>query len=226
VELILFFRVITRRWYLVLIPVVIVAVVVLPDFLGRGPAVSGGFTTTFHYTAAQELDAIPDREGDFQDVWLASELTVRAFTSWMLTNSFAREVAQVAAERGLEIDPAALNIMVDNQRSVGQITLHWSDADEMGQIAQAVIHVLTTRNQAYFPQLGDAPARVRLLDEPRIVPAPPPLADRFGPIVRLGVALLVGVGLAFLADYLDPALRRREDLETLGLHVIATIPRK
>jgi capsular polysaccharide biosynthesis protein len=57
------------------------------------------------------------------------------------------------------------------------------------------------------------------------VPAPPPLADRFGPVIRIGLGFLAGLALAFLAHTLDPMLRRREEVESLGLKVIGTLPR-
>jgi capsular polysaccharide biosynthesis protein len=225
-ELLMIMRVLLRRWYLVLTPLVVAAALVLPDMLGDGPAVSGGYTTTIRYTAAQTLEAIPDRQGDYQDVWLASELTVRAFTEWVRTGRFAEEVAQVAGQSGLQIDAGALSIAADNERSIGQVFISWRDRDELATIAQAVITVLQTRSQAYFPQLGGQAARVNLLDDPRIVSAPPPLTDRFGPLLRLAVALVGGVGLAFLIEYLDPTLRRAEELEALGIRVIGSVPRK
>jgi capsular polysaccharide biosynthesis protein len=225
-ELILIIRVLLRRWYLVLIPILIVALIVVPDLLNDSPVVSGGFTTTIRYTAAQELEAIPGRDGDFQDVWLASELTVNAFTEWVRTSKFAEEVALVTAENGLQINPAALPIAADNRRSIGQVFINWGNDAELVVIVNAVIEVLETRNQDYFPQLGDAPAQVTLLDTPNIVAAPPALVSRLGPFIRLALGLLVGIGLAFLVEYLDPMLRRREDLEALGVNVIAAIPRK
>jgi capsular polysaccharide biosynthesis protein len=109
---------------------------------------------------------------------------------------------------------------------VGQLFVSWHDADELAVIVDAAIEVLTTRSQDYFPQLNGLPAQVRILDDPRITPVPPPLVDRFAPYIRLGLALLVGIGLAFLADYLDPTLRNREEVEALGLLVIASIPRR
>lgn len=224
-ELMQVVRVLLRRWYLIVIPVAITAVVVLPSLL-NSPASSGGFTTTIRYTAAQQLDAVPDRDGDYQDIWLASELTVNALTEWVQTSRFAQEVAAKALENGSEIDATTLSIAADNERSVGQIFLIWPDEGQLKVITQAAIDVLQTRSQNYFPQLGGAPAQVTILDEPRIVPAPPPITNRLAPLIRIGLGLVVGVGLAFLAEYLDPTLRRREEVEALGLTVIANIPRE
>lgn len=225
-ELLLVLRVLLRRWWLVLIPVLIAAAFVVPDFLNNRAAASGGYAATFRYSAAQVLDAIPNRDGDYQDVWLASELTVNAMTDWVRTSSFVDEVQRLTRERGVEINPAALGVAADNKRSVGQITLSYPDAAGLDAILTAAQEVLKTRAQDYFPQLGQQPAQVTILDIPQVVPAPPPVANRLAPFIRIGLGLLAGIGLAFLAEYLDPNLRRREQVESLGLPVIASIPRE
>jgi capsular polysaccharide biosynthesis protein len=225
-ELILIIRVLLRRWWLVAIPVVVAAALVLPGFLSGQPAASGGYTATFRYSAAQVLEAIPNRDGDYQDVWLASEYTVNAMTDWVRTTSFADEITRVAAGQGLTINPAALGVAADNKRSIGQITLSYPDAAGLETILEAAMDVLKTRAQDYFPQLGQQPAQVTFLDSPQVAAAPPPVGDRLAPFIRLGIGLLAGIGLALLAEYLDPNLRRREQVEALGLPVIASIPRE
>lgn len=107
-EPLLILRVLLRRWWIIVIPVVIVAVIVVPDYLGNGVAVDGGFTTVIRYTAAQEADAVPERDGDLQDLWLASELTVNAFTEWVRTSRFKDEVATILASNDVEIAPQCL----------------------------------------------------------------------------------------------------------------------
>ncbi len=224
-ELMLIARILRRWWWLVAIPVAITAALAAPALLRRGAA-SGGFTTTISYTASQSMTAIPGRDGDYQDVWLASELAVNALTDWTRSNSFATDVAAEAAARGLTMDAAALSVVADNERSVGQIILSWPDADQLETIAQAAIAVLQSRNDSVFPQMGGEPAQVRVLNAPRVAPAPPPLTDRFAPLIRVALGLLAGIALAFLAHYLDPVLRGRDELESLGLPVVASIPRK
>lgn len=225
-ELMLIVRVLLRRWWLVLIPVVIVAALVVPDFLQNRGVSAGGYTVTVRYSAAQVLEAIPGRDGDFQDVWLASELAVNAMTDWVRTSSFVQEIKKETDQQNIEINPAALGIAADNQRSVGQITLSYPDQAQLQTITAAALDVLKTRAQDYFPQLGGQPAQVTILDVPQVVAAPPPIANRFAPFIKLGLGLLVGIGLAFLAEYLDPMVRRREQVEALGLNVIGTLPRR
>lgn len=225
-ELKLVARILWRYGWLIAIPLVITLALALPALLLNGSAASGGFSTVFRYTAAQQLDAIPNRDGDYQDVWLASELTVNAMTDWVQSSGFAAATAAAAAQRGLTIDPAQIAIAADNERSIGQVFISWNDADQLAILTEAVIEVLRSRNQDAFPQLGGEPAQVNILDEPRVNPAPPPLTDRFSPFIRIGVGLVIGVGLALLAHYFDPMLRRREDLEALGLSVLASVPRR
>ncbi len=193
-----------------------------PALLDRSVS-SGGFTTVLRYSAAQQPSAQPPREGDYQDIWLASELTVNALTAWVQTDSFRDEIAKVLGDASLL---NGLSIAADNERSIGQLFLSYPDADTLQRIADAAVEVLRNRNQAYFPQVGSAPAAVTLLDDAVIVPAPPPLTNRFAPLIRIALGLVAGLGLAFLAHYLDPNLRSRDELEALGLPVIGTLPRK
>lgn len=221
-EIMLILRVIFRRWWLILIPVVVAAIIVLPDFLNRGPALSGGFITTVNYSAAQEFN-LPERDGDYQDVWLASELAVNAFTDWVRSSSFKAEVAAYLDDATIDLN--LLGIAADNERSIGRITMSFPDAEALEKIALAAVSVLQNESQDYFPQLGGEPARVTLLDTPIVTAAPPAVIDRFAPFVRLGIAFIAGVALAFLVEYLDPRLRRREEVETMGISVVAQIPR-
>jgi len=218
-------RAFIRRWYLILIPLVIVSAYIAYTIATTPPAVSTGYTTVVRFSAAQAFDAIPNRDGDYQDIWLSSELTVNTLTEWILTSSFKREVAARAAQQGVEIDPAALQTASDQERSVGQMFLSWPDAEELDVIAQAALAVLREDSQRYFSQFGDEPAQVTVLDDIVIVPAPPPIVDRLEPLVQLGLAVIVGLGLATLAEYTDPTLRNLDDIKQTGLQVLVSVPR-
>lgn len=225
-ELIQIINMLLRRWWLIAIPTILVGVWVAPDLLSTTTATSTGFTTTFRYTAGQEREAFDAIDGDLQDVWEASFKLVDAFTEWVKTSSFREEVAAVTVANGLEIDPASLAIAPDNERAVGQITISRDNEDDLIVIANAVIEVLQTRNQDYFePQLGGTSAQVIVLDQPQVAPAPPPLTDRFGPLLRLIIAFVGGCGLVVLVEYLDPTLRNCDELRRLGVPVVGSIPR-
>lgn len=225
-EIIQIIRVVLRRWYLVSIPVVLVGVFTVPELISPVPTQSSGFTTVIRYSAAQVLEAIPERDGDYQDVWLASELTVNAFTDWILSSSFALEVSQKLAERGIDIPAGLLGFAADNERSVGQVFISWNDPEELVTIAESALEVLANESDTYFPQLGERPAQVTILDEIRVSPQPTPIINRFGALVKLAVALLGGVLLAFMAEYFDPFIYRREDMEKRRIKVLTSIPRE
>lgn len=220
-EFMLLIRVLRRRWWIILIPVVVAIILVIPSFLSSGSAVSGGFNTQIRYSAAQEFN-LPERDGDYQDVWLASELTVNAFTDWVRSSSFRDEIQN---ELGTAIDLRPLGISADNARSIGVIYLSHTDRDALESVANTVIGVLVSRNQAYFPQLGGDPAQVTILEAPQILDAPPPLTNRFAPLIRVGVALIAGLFLAFAVEYFDPTVHHRDELTKLGLPIIASIPK-
>lgn len=222
-ELILIIRVLLRRWWLILLPVIVAAIFVVPDFLDDGSAVSGGFATQIKYSAAQEFN-LPNRDGDYQDVWLASEFVVNAFTEWVRGNSFRRELETALA--GEDIDLALMGISSDNERSVGVIVLSYPDDVGLQMISDAVMDVLRNRNQVYFPQLGGDPAQVTLLETPVIVPQAPPLTNRFAPLIRLAVALIGGVALAFAVEYFDQTFHYRDEVEAAGLPVLTSIPKR
>lgn len=222
-ELKLIWRMLRRRWWLILIPVVIAAVLTIPQLLNRGSAVSGGFAASFKYSAAQQTSNLPNRDGDFQDVWLASEFVVNAFTDWVKSSSFR---AELAAMVGDSVDLSQLDIQADNDRSIGQVFLSHPDAEQLEAIASAAITILSTRNQDYFPHLGGEAAVVTLVDAPVVVPQQPSLPNRFAPLIQLGVALLGGIVLAVIAEYMDPMLHDQDELKALGLRVLSTVPRR
>lgn len=217
-------RMLLRRWYLILLPVIVAGVLVAPDLLAQ-PTGSGGFSVSIRYTAAQVLDAIPERDGDYQDVWLASELTVDAFTEWVRHSRFLEAVRAELASMGQTFPTDGLGIASDNDKAVGRIDIGWHDAEQLDIIADAVVNVLQGQNGQIFPQLGGVNAQVELLDEPRVVASPPPIASRLGPVLKLIVALLGGIALALLAETADPYIRRRAQLDDAALRVLATVPK-
>lgn len=221
-ELVLLWRVLWRRWWLILLPVIVAAIFALPAFLSNEQVGAGGFQANFRYSAAQQASNVNPRDGDYQDVWLASEFVVNAFTDWVQSSSFRDELA---AQTNTEL-LNGLSIAADNERSVGIIYMSHPNRTSLELLANAAISVLTSRNQDYFPQLGASPAQVTLLDTIVIQDAPPPLTNRFAPVLQLGAAFFAGLILAGLAEYFDNRLRYKDEIEKQGLRVLASIPKR
>jgi len=131
------------------------------------------------------------------------------------------------AGEGIDLPPRALlgAFAADNSQMVMRLIITWPDAAELEAIARAAVGVLKNRNEAYFPPLVGNPAEVIGLDEPVLSPVAPPLLTRYRPLVQIALALAVGLGLAALVEYLDTAIRSREELEALDLPVLGEIPR-
>jgi capsular polysaccharide biosynthesis protein len=218
-------RILRRWWWLVLTPVLVAAALTVPSLLNRTQA-SPGYSVTLLYSAFQDVDALPRPNGDYEDVWVSSELLVNAFSDWLKGSTFRDELAAALAAGNDAFDPAQLSVAADNDRAVGLVTFGYPDATVLQAIADATLPIMNTTSNAYFAQLGTAPARGNLLSQSAITPLNPPLPDRFRPVILLALALAAGIGLAALAHYLDPVVRERRDLEQAGLPVLAIIPRR
>jgi capsular polysaccharide biosynthesis protein len=220
--------VITRRWWLILIPAIVALLLAIPSLLAMvRPPVT--YTVTLRFTASQVPQ--PDKTQSFQDQsyipWLASEYIVNNLAVWMRTESFAHAISNRLQEQGTPVDVGAVQgaIQTDSARSIMTLEVKYPDPDMVRQIALSAIEVLREQNQVYFPQLGSQRAEVGTLDAVNVVQVAPPLTTRLGGLFRVLIGLIIGLALAFLAEYLDPAIRDRRDLELLGLPVLGEIPR-
>jgi len=216
-------RIVLRRWWLIVLPVVLSAVISIPELLRDGASVSGGFTTQIRYSAAQKLD-ISERESDYTDIWVASEYTVHALKDWAHSSSFRHEISSALADSAATLD--SLHIAANNVRSVGVVYLSHPNHDALSAIADAAVLVLSSRSQNYFPQMGGETTQVTILEQPAIAASPPALPSRLAPVVRLGVAFLIGLAIAIFAEYIDPTIYHQDDLRRLGLPLLGSIPKE
>jgi uncharacterized protein involved in exopolysaccharide biosynthesis len=238
VELIALWNFLRRRWWLIAIPAAITLVWSLPTLPGTiAPPETYGATMRFTAAAppgaAQALANAPiSTGGSYEDTsyvpWLASEYVVVNLPQWVTSSSFAREVSAVLKDEGLDISADDLRpaFAADSTRSIFVVYFGWDDEAELEKIAAATVIVLQTRNQQYFPQFASEPAQIVPLDEIDVVRTFPPFTDRLMPLVRIALGLAAGIGLAFLADYLDDSVRSPSDLEKLELDVVGCIPRR
>jgi len=226
-ELRAIWKIIRRRWWLILLPTLAAGAYAAYSAM-RAPA-GGGFATNLHFTAAPPAggDTVSYEDSEYYP-WLTSEFVVNGLVDWAKTGSFAEEVStELAASADIEIPAAALRgaINADNERSVMVVYLNWGDADQLASIADAVSMVLSERSSDYFPQFGAGEVEVVQFDEPVISPVPPPLSVRLQPLVRAGLGLAAGIALAFLVEYLDPTIHGRGDLALLEFDILVEVPR-
>jgi capsular polysaccharide biosynthesis protein len=160
--------------------------------------------------------------------WLTSEYLVDDFTEVVRSDLFARNVSARLADASITVSPGSIQGSAATGRlhRIISLSLNRADRDELAAIAEATAAELTENATFYFQQLGTEGAGITLLDPPAVGEVGAGLRARLEWPLRVGLALLVGVGLALLLDYLDTSVRGRRDVEELGLRVIGEIPKE
>ena len=217
-------RILTRRWWLVTAPVFVVTLYIAATFIPPGPI----YQVVMRFAAGTEPAGLSE-DYDRYYPWLTSEYIANGLADVAETGAFAQAVAARLGQAGYEIPPVAIQpaIVTDNAQSILVVYLTWPNAEQIVAVAEAITAELTTNGAAYFPQLEDVEPSVHRLDAPAPVLLPPGLrAQLMGPAVKIGLALAIGIALAFLWHYLDPTIHTREEAEALGLIVLGEIPRR
>jgi capsular polysaccharide biosynthesis protein len=219
-----YWQVLKRRWLLVLIPAIVVMGIGLLTYQPPVPI----YTTGVRFIAGQEPTPGTDLEDEERYYnWLTSEYIVNGLTDWVRGGEFATAVSQYLAGQGHNIPPGAIQagLVADNARSMLTLSLSGANTKELAAMMDGIIVVLTTQNADALPQLGGENALLTQLDQPTVTQLPAGIRSRLDLPLRLLLALLAGVGLALLVEYLDPTIRDRQELQEIGLNVLGEIPK-
>ena len=159
--------------------------------------------------------------------WMTSEYLVDDFTEVLGSELFAKAVNARLAEQDIAIPAGMIRALANTgrQHRIIRLTFNWHDADALKAIADAAVAELEENAFSYFAQLGTQGAGVRLLDSPTVVPVGQSTRERVEWPLRILLALVAGIVVAYLQEYLDDTVRRREELEEMGLQILVSIPR-
>ena len=102
------------------------------------------------------------------------------------------------------------------EHRIMSVSITWGQRDQVQTIAEAVGAAVQDGGADYFPQLAGVEAKAVLIDGPGIGQSGRSLKDQLDLPIRLFVALVAGVALAFLWDYLDDTVRGRAEMESIG----------
>ena len=214
-------------WKRFWVPLVLLAVVLIASLALHRPAPP-------QYTASAkvlvDVPPLPEVEGMGFDPRLtapqATEYLVDDFSVFVTGDAVAQLVSQRLADRGIQVPAGAIHSSTASQQvhRVVEVQVTWGDPDQALAILTATLEVLQQDAPAYFGRLGSLQPSVRLFDGPRVGAVPAALSQRLDLPVRLLLAVLAGVALCFLLDYLDESIRGRAELEAMGVSVLAEVP--
>ena len=224
-ELLAYWQLLKRRWWLVLVPAAVVLLVGLLTYHRPGPAYNVGVRFIVGQTPGREADNL-DEQRYYN--WTTSEYIVNGLTDWVRGNHFAELVSAELTEQGRNVPAGAIqgSLAADNTRSMMTLSLTYGNPDDLAAMMAAVILVLNEQGSQALPQFSNAPVTIVQLDRPVVNMVPAGIRSQLDLPFRLALALAVGAGLAFLVDYLDQTVRNRHELEAIGLSVLAEIPKK
>ncbi len=223
-ELRQYWSIVYKRLWIV---IALVAVVLVSSIVLR-PGQPALYQTAMRFTVAVMPES---RSGDYYAydryyTWMASEYLVDELTEIVGSEAFARAVSEELASSDLDFPAGALygSLGADRKHRILTVYITWGDQAQLEEIANAAAEVLRERSADFLGQLGATDADIRLIDPPVVLPAARSLKDKLDLPIRLFLALLAGVALAFVLDYLDDTVRDRAEVEALGLAVLGEIP--
>ncbi len=219
-----YWRILWRRWWVI----VGLFLLVLAGSMISRPRPTPMFQATMRFTigVSPESEAGRVTMDPLYSAYLASEYIADDFTEVVKSEVFASDVSARLAGQGIVVSPGAIQgfTVAEKQHRILTMVITWPDEAQLRAIAQAAGETLEEENAKYFKQLGSEGAEVFVIDSPRVVPLGVSLKDSLEVPIRLALAVLAGVGLAFLLHYLDDTVRDPEEVESLGLRVLGRIP--
>jgi capsular polysaccharide biosynthesis protein len=218
-ELRQYWRIVWRRWWLIVALVGVVLIVSLVTYQAPGPVYVATMRFAIGIEGSEPVNAASG-EGR-SDAWLASEYLADDLSQVLRGGDFA---ARISKEVGFDV-PAGI-IFASREHRIMTVSITWRDRDQVQAIAEAVGAMVKDVSPDYFPQLAGVEAKAVLIDGPGIGAVGRSLKEKLDLPIRLFVALVAGVALAFLWDALDDTVRDRAEAEALGVPVLGEIPRR
>lgn len=189
-----------------------------------------GYSASMRFT----VGVIPEDGGgryytyDRYYTWLASEYLVDDLSEVVRSGAFAAAVSEELSVQGIAVPPGAISgsTVPIKQHRILTINIGGGNPEQLGAIAEAAAKVLRERNREFLAQLSSENAAVYMIDAPAVYPVGASLRERLDLPLRLALALVAAVALAFVLDYIDDSVRGADDLRALGVPLLAALPRR
>ncbi|GIV98062.1 MAG: hypothetical protein KatS3mg057_2719 [Herpetosiphonaceae bacterium] len=221
-----FLKIVRRSWLLVAVPPLLALLLSVATLRLPPPR----YALTAKIAVTQSVIAPPDSSvPDFNSYhsWAASEYIADDLPAIVTTETFARDLqAWLKQQRGIDMAAAEIRAGLSADRVHRVINLHVAaPSPEAAQaIAEGTAALLEEKGLAYWDRREQGGLNVALLEVP-----PAGVENRWRQpawtvVLRVVLALGAGLFLAFVRYAADPIIRDEDDLEALGLELIAAIP--
>lgn len=217
-------------WKRIWIPIVLVVLVAFISYLTEAPDGPPTYQATMRFIVSVQPERVPDEfnyDGYYANV--SSEYLTDDFSVIVSSQLFAEAVNRHLNEMNSSVNVSVGTIQgllfTERQHRVLTINLTWHNPAELQEIGRAIELALLNEGQTeYLPLISSYGGVVKVIDppsNPQLIP--PPLSERLDLPVRLVLALVAGLGLTILFDYLDDRVQNRQELESLGVPVLAEV---
>ncbi len=227
-ELRTYFRILKRWWWIptgLLLLTLLFSLITLRPWQPQPPTYVMGMS----FSVGVKPQQLPDQfTYDGYYTALSSEYLIDDFSEIVKGSEFAAAVSQRLADEGIQVAPGQIqgSTQTGKLHRILNVTIYDGDPERVAKIADAVAATMTEDADQFMPRLLEDEGAVYIVNRGAVVPIGPSLKQRLDLPLRLVLALLAGIGLAFLLEYLMPRVQTRKDMEALGVPVLAEIPRK
>lgn len=223
-ELRQYWQIVHRRWWIIAFLLLVVVLVSLVSRPTRAPV----YVATMRFMMGLEPEP---KTGDYYAydkyyTWLTAEYLVDDVSELVRSAAFAQAVSARLADWGITVPAGAIrgSTQAGTLHRVLTVNVVWGDAGQLARIADGVAGALPGEIARHFAQVGTAGVYASLIDPPTIGQAGASLRDKLDVPIRLLLALVAGIAVAFALDYLDDSVRNRAELENGGIPVLGEIP--
>lgn len=227
-----YLSILRRYWMLVLALPILVGILSLVAQV-RQPA-RYGCTARLMITQAPHSGEQVGTFPDFNMVssWQSSEFIIDDMPQVISSMALAQDISQWLATQGVDVPPATVQAGLSAQTFHRSVTISsQADSPELAvQFIDGAIASLQANGLTYWnrPALNGTGLSVAVLNPPGQASALRTSRQILRAVgLRVALALVAGIGLAFLLHYLDDRIRDSSQVEeVLGLPVVGVIPKE
>lgn len=224
-ELRQYIAILRRRWWLI---VALPALVLVISLLTYTPTAS-----TYQYVIRLAVGVEPIEQSDValdNDPLLAaaqaSEYIADDLSVIVGETAFAEAVnARLPEDMQVPAGTLAGQSVADKQHRILTLTITWSNPDQLAQIGDAAVETLREDGGDFVTLLSARRSTIHVIGRHGPFPVGPGLRQQLDIPLRVIIAAVAAVVLAFVWDYLDDSIRTRDEVERLlGCDVLAEVP--